>query len=139
MFITWFLKMRAFWDRAPCSLVEVDPDVSEDCTASIIRVVMEAVCTSETSVYFNKTTWCYIPEDSLLHPCHCEKLKSCMIFVCFNIKGRIHAMTSFIFMHFISIITAFVLEVDVGRVLRLMKINVVVVEERRGRDGRIRL
>jgi hypothetical protein len=24
--------------------------------------MMEAVCTSETSVYFNETTWRYIPE-----------------------------------------------------------------------------
>jgi hypothetical protein len=26
--------------------------------------MMEAVCTSETSVHFNVTTWYYIPEDS---------------------------------------------------------------------------
>jgi hypothetical protein len=42
-------------------------DVSEVCTASIIRalisLMMEAVCTSETSVNFNVTTRHYIPED----------------------------------------------------------------------------
>jgi hypothetical protein len=30
--------------------------------AYIIALVMEAVGTSETSVYFNETTQCYIPE-----------------------------------------------------------------------------
>jgi hypothetical protein len=30
-------------------------------------MVMEAICTSETSVNFNVTTRCYIPEDSKLH------------------------------------------------------------------------
>jgi hypothetical protein len=29
--------------------------------------MMEAVCTSETSVNFNVTTWRYIPKDSKLH------------------------------------------------------------------------
>jgi hypothetical protein len=35
--------------------------------ASIIALMMEAVRTSETSVNFNLTTRCYIPEDSKLH------------------------------------------------------------------------
>jgi hypothetical protein len=39
--------------------------ISEVCTVSIIRVMMEEVCTSEMLVYFNKTTWHYIPEGSL--------------------------------------------------------------------------
>jgi hypothetical protein len=30
-------------------------------------LMMGAVCTSETSVYFNKTTWRYIPKGYLLH------------------------------------------------------------------------
>jgi hypothetical protein len=38
----------------------------------IIALMMEAVHTSETSVNFNVTTWCYIPEDSKLHTCHRE-------------------------------------------------------------------
>jgi len=46
-------------------------DVSEVRTASIIRAIislmMEAVHTSETSVYFSVTTWHYIAEDSKLH------------------------------------------------------------------------
>jgi hypothetical protein len=38
-------------------------DVSEVCTASIIRAMREAVCTSETSINTYLTTWQYIPED----------------------------------------------------------------------------
>jgi hypothetical protein len=38
------IKMTAFWDIAPCSLVEVD------------QLMMEAVCTSEMPVYFHETT-----------------------------------------------------------------------------------
>jgi hypothetical protein len=38
-------------------------DISEVRTASIIALILEAVTTSETSVYCNKTTWRYVPED----------------------------------------------------------------------------
>jgi hypothetical protein len=48
--------MTAFWDAAPCSLEE-KADVSEVCTTSIIRAVIETVATSETSVYFCETSW----------------------------------------------------------------------------------
>jgi hypothetical protein len=48
-------------------------DVSEVHNASIIRVIiiiitlmMEAVCTLETSINLNVITWRYIPEDSKL-------------------------------------------------------------------------
>jgi hypothetical protein len=54
-------------------------DVSEVRTASIIRVIalmMEAVRTSYTSVYFNVTTRRYIPQDSKLHTRLRDKLKS---------------------------------------------------------------
>jgi hypothetical protein len=47
------MKIRVFWDVAPCSHVEV-------------ALMMEAVLTSETSVSFNMTTRRYIPEDSEL-------------------------------------------------------------------------
>jgi hypothetical protein len=40
---------------------------SEVHTASIIILMREAVCTSELSVYFNKTTQCYIPEGCHFH------------------------------------------------------------------------
>jgi hypothetical protein len=42
---------------------------------SISTLMMEAVCTSKTSVYF-KTTRRYIPEDSHLHTRRRENLKS---------------------------------------------------------------
>jgi hypothetical protein len=51
-------KFRVFWDVGPCSHVEVEQ--------SFIALMMEAVCTSETSFNFNITTQCYIPEDSKL-------------------------------------------------------------------------
>jgi hypothetical protein len=38
-------------------------DISEVCTVSIIRAMMNAVRTSEMLVNFNMTTWRYIPED----------------------------------------------------------------------------
>jgi hypothetical protein len=42
-------------------------DILEEHTASIIKAMMEAVRTSETSVNFNVTTQRYIPEDSKPH------------------------------------------------------------------------
>jgi hypothetical protein len=58
-------------------------DVSEVPAASIIMaiitVMMEAVCTSETSVHFNVSTRRYIPEDSKLHTRRRENLKSHVI------------------------------------------------------------
>jgi hypothetical protein len=37
---------------------------------------MEAICSSETSVDFQRTTWRYIPEDSTIYDHSCENLKS---------------------------------------------------------------
>jgi hypothetical protein len=34
-------------------------------------MMMDAVCTFETSVYFNETKHSYIPEACLLHSLHC--------------------------------------------------------------------
>jgi hypothetical protein len=51
-------------------------DVSEVCTAFIIRAMMEAVRTSETSVNFDVAMRCYVPEESKLHTRHREDLKS---------------------------------------------------------------
>jgi len=42
----------------------------------MMNLMVEAVCTSQMSVYFYKTTWYYIPEGSHLHA-HCnENVKS---------------------------------------------------------------
>jgi hypothetical protein len=56
--------MTAFWDVAPCSLHH--------------RKMMEGVRTSETSFYFNETTWHrrYIPESCNLRNSCRENLKS---------------------------------------------------------------
>jgi hypothetical protein len=49
------MKMTAFWDVALCSLIDVDQRF-RGYDASIYALMMEAVCISEMSVYFNKTT-----------------------------------------------------------------------------------
>jgi hypothetical protein len=49
--------------------------VSEEHVASILRL-MAAICSSETSVDFQRTTQRSIPEDSTLHNNRCETLKS---------------------------------------------------------------
>jgi hypothetical protein len=46
---------------------------------------MEAICSSETSVDFQRTTRRYIPEDGTLHNHHCENLKT---------YTRLHGVTS---------------------------------------------
>jgi hypothetical protein len=47
------MNMTAFWDMVPCCLVKVERRFA---------LFMEAVRTSETSVYFNDTTRREIPE-----------------------------------------------------------------------------
>jgi hypothetical protein len=44
--------------------------------AVIIAVLTEAVSFSETSVTIYQTAWCSMLEDSSLHTCHRENLKS---------------------------------------------------------------
>jgi hypothetical protein len=43
---------------------------------AIIALMMEAACTSETSINFYQTFWCNNPEDSHRHTRCCENLKS---------------------------------------------------------------
>jgi hypothetical protein len=60
------MKFRiVFWDVLPC--IQTDVDVSELLAASIIRAMMEAARTSETSVDICLTTRQYIPKDSELN------------------------------------------------------------------------
>jgi hypothetical protein len=56
-------------------------DVSEVCAASIIALMMEAARTSETSINLDLRTRQCIPEDSKLHTCCCENLKSRLLFI----------------------------------------------------------
>jgi hypothetical protein len=48
-----------------------------------LTVNMEATCSSETSVHFQRTTWRFIPKDWVLHNHHCKNLKSYTT-VCYN-------------------------------------------------------
>jgi hypothetical protein len=61
------MKMAVFWVVMPCSLVV--------CSLAI-TLMMEAASTSEMLVNFYQTTRNYNPEDSHLHTCHHENLKS---------------------------------------------------------------
>jgi hypothetical protein len=61
------MNTRALWDIVPCSLVEVNRRFRSAYYLyypfnEFIVLVMEVVRTCETSVYFNETTWLYIPE-----------------------------------------------------------------------------
>jgi hypothetical protein len=57
------LNMAAFCDIAPCSLVEVERRFRDSyCLHHHGSLMMEAVSTSETSVYFYETAQRYIPE-----------------------------------------------------------------------------
>jgi hypothetical protein len=67
--------MPAFWDVEPCSLEE-SANVSKVLTVSIVRAMMEAVNTSETSAYFYQATRRNIPKDNHLHTCNRMNLKS---------------------------------------------------------------
>jgi hypothetical protein len=59
------MKIRAFWGIAQCTLVGVDRRFRG--VYCLIALMMEAVNTSETSVYSNDTTRRYIPEGSDLN------------------------------------------------------------------------
>jgi hypothetical protein len=67
------MKMTAFWDIAPFSLIEADRRFRHAYFLSsgrcFIAVMMEVLCTNETLVYFNEITGRYIPKSRhLLNP-----------------------------------------------------------------------
>jgi hypothetical protein len=68
------MKMTALWDKSPCSLVEVNRRFRGVFCLNRQAQVMETVRTSETSVYFNETTRCYILESCHLwiYSCHSQ-------------------------------------------------------------------
>jgi hypothetical protein len=73
--------MTVVWDVASCSLVDVYQvsDVfSPSITGAILLIVLkkEALCISETSVNFCRTTMCNILEDSDLHTRSHDNLNS---------------------------------------------------------------
>jgi hypothetical protein len=68
--------MAVFWVVAPCGLVKVSEVPAASITGAMRAQMMEAAGTSETSVNFYQTTRRNNPEDSHLHTCRCENLKS---------------------------------------------------------------
>jgi hypothetical protein len=47
------------------------------CFAYSSTLKIEVTCSSETSVYLQRTTWRHIPEDRTIHNHRCENFKSC--------------------------------------------------------------
>jgi hypothetical protein len=60
------VKLTAFWDIVPRSIVKVDRSF-RGARYLFIALMMEAVSTCETSIYFKKTTRRYILEGCYLH------------------------------------------------------------------------
>jgi hypothetical protein len=50
-----------------------------------LTLKLEAACSSEMPLGFQRATQYYIPEDITLHNCHCENLKSCILFGVFSV------------------------------------------------------
>jgi hypothetical protein len=74
--------MKAFWDVAPCSLVEVDPRFRRAQCLNSQGTLTEAVRTTERSVNFNETTQRYIPESCHFLTRRCENLKFHNVYFC---------------------------------------------------------
>jgi hypothetical protein len=96
------MKSTVFWDIAPYILLKVIRSFGEtyllqlgdriisrafqqiSCSDYTSTPKLEAICSSETSVDFQRTTRRYIPKYSTLHKHRCEKFNSytrCLIFV----------------------------------------------------------
>jgi hypothetical protein len=67
-----YFKMRALWEKAPCSLVEVDRRFRGTywicLQGNAFYRPYDGVIISETSIYFNETTRRYIPEGFFILP-----------------------------------------------------------------------
>jgi hypothetical protein len=64
------------WALRACSLKWGSLLLLVSCLAYSSTLKMEATCSSETSVYFQRTTGRYIPEDGTFHDHRCENLIS---------------------------------------------------------------
>jgi hypothetical protein len=67
------------WDITPCRPLKVNGPALTMLPCSALTLKMEAICSSETSGDFQRTTRPYIPEDSALHNHRCENLRSCVV------------------------------------------------------------
>jgi hypothetical protein len=75
----YFLKGTCFRDTTPCSPSKVNRSSACHLLSGWFltsTMKMEAICSSETLVHFQRTTWLYILEDSTLHSHRCEHLKT---------------------------------------------------------------
>jgi hypothetical protein len=64
------------WDIMPCSSLKVNQGFRATCHHHLqVEEYAKATCSSKMSVYFQRTTQCYIPENWALHNHHCENLK----------------------------------------------------------------
>jgi hypothetical protein len=120
------MKNSILWDITPCSSSQ--PLFPGEHIASIFRVHnnpskkppdlcllpawcwcfawlsstlnMEATCSSETTVDFQRTTRNYIPEDRILHNHRCEDLKSYLLFFLLSLFiSCFPCFTHFLFSH----------------------------------------
>jgi hypothetical protein len=75
-----FETSTIFWDMTPCSPLSLPPACSLVPSWTYFSTLkMEAICSFETSVDTQRTTWCYIPEDGIVHNHRCENLKSYLL------------------------------------------------------------
>jgi hypothetical protein len=68
VFTALVMKSNIFWDMTPCSPLSV----SQLATCLLAELIsstlkMEAICSSETSIDTQRTTWRHIPENNTLH------------------------------------------------------------------------
>jgi hypothetical protein len=104
------IKSPSFWNITPCSPLKVNRRFGETYSLHLqVRRIsrarnqrdirwqaysstlkMEAICYSEMSVDFQRTTRRYIPEDRTIYNHRCENLKSCICFSCLYSSGCYH-------------------------------------------------
>jgi hypothetical protein len=80
------MKMTAFWDIAPCSLIVVDWHIRVVYCLHHQGLDDGGVHTSEMSVYYNETTQCNIPEGYHFHTRCCENLKFHTVILMLGVK-----------------------------------------------------
>jgi hypothetical protein len=89
--------LPVFWSIAKCGLEEGDRCFRGAYSLNQGDLIMEAVCTSETSVCFYESTRQYIQEGCHLHTRHSANLKSHIYQViphqCYNFSTQITAVT----------------------------------------------
>jgi hypothetical protein len=61
------MKISIFWDIMACRQLKVDQRFGGTYRRHLKGRISRAICSSETSVDFQRTTWRYVPEDSALH------------------------------------------------------------------------